>query len=159
MSCSRGWGRTSTLSGCARPATLICYLSNDPHRLRMLPFVDDKSEDVGTYISQGLGHQSYSPTSDQALRNALEKTWSPRERAKMYALGCPARRASLRSRRPRMRLRGRRLRRDGGWNRAGDYILIVRANHVAWPVSLLPSHNSRHRRDARADKRRTTIAR
>jgi hypothetical protein len=27
-----------------------------------------------TAIAQGLGHQSYSATSDQALRNALEKT-------------------------------------------------------------------------------------
>jgi hypothetical protein len=38
----------------ARLVTLIRYLSNDTHRLRMLPFVDDKSDDVGTYISQGL---------------------------------------------------------------------------------------------------------
>jgi hypothetical protein len=83
-------GRTSTPSGCPPGlATLIRYLSNHTHWLRMLPFVDDKSDDVGTFISQGLGHQSYSPTSDQAIRNALEKTWSPRERAKMYALGMP----------------------------------------------------------------------
>jgi hypothetical protein len=46
------------------------------------------------FISQGLGHQSYSPMSDQAIRNALEKTWSPRERVKMYALGCTGHRAS-----------------------------------------------------------------
>jgi hypothetical protein len=44
----------------ARLATLIRYFSNDTHRLRMLPFVDDKSDDVDTFISQGLGHQSYS---------------------------------------------------------------------------------------------------
>jgi hypothetical protein len=55
----------------ARLAILIRYLSNDTHRLRVLPFADDKSDDVGTSISQGLGHQSYSPTSDQALRDAL----------------------------------------------------------------------------------------
>jgi hypothetical protein len=54
----------------------------------MLPFVDDESDDVGTFISQGLGPQRYSHTSDQAIRNSLDKTWwSPREQAKMYALG------------------------------------------------------------------------
>jgi hypothetical protein len=71
----------------ARLAPLIRYLSNDTHRLRMLPFVHDKSDHVGTYISRGLGHQSYSLMSYPALGNALERTWSPRERAKMYALG------------------------------------------------------------------------
>jgi transcriptional regulator with XRE-family HTH domain len=71
----------------ARLATLARYLSNDTHRLRMLGLVDDKSDDVATVVIQGLGHLSYSPTSDQAVRNALGKEWSPRERAKMYALG------------------------------------------------------------------------
>jgi len=71
----------------ARLATLARYLSNDSHRLRMLNFIEDKSDDVATYVVQGLGHLSYSPTSDQAVRNSLEKSWSPRERAKMYALG------------------------------------------------------------------------
>jgi hypothetical protein len=52
---------------------------------RMSAFVDDKVR--RRRHLQRLGHQSYSPTSDQALRNALGKTWSPRERAKMYALG------------------------------------------------------------------------
>jgi hypothetical protein len=100
----------------ARLATLLRYLSNDTDRLRLLPFVDDKSDNVGTFVSQGLGHQSYSPMSDQAIRNALEKTWSPRERAKMYALGCPDHRASSPSRRPRTRRRGRRLPHGGGWS-------------------------------------------
>jgi hypothetical protein len=68
-------------------ATLIRYLSNDTHPLRMLPFVDHKSDDLGTFISQGVGHESYSPASDQALLNAIEKTCSPLERARMYALG------------------------------------------------------------------------
>jgi hypothetical protein len=40
----------------------------------MLPFVDDESNDVGTFISRGLGNQSYSHTSDQAIRNSLDKT-------------------------------------------------------------------------------------
>ena len=55
----------------ARLATLIRYLSNDRHRLRMLAFIDDESADVATFVIQGLGHQSYSTTSDQAIRNGL----------------------------------------------------------------------------------------
>jgi hypothetical protein len=71
----------------ARPAaTLIRCLSKDSHRLRILAFIHDKSDDVATFVIQGLGHQSNSTTSDQAIRNGLGKFWSPRERAKMYAL-------------------------------------------------------------------------
>jgi hypothetical protein len=57
----------------ARLTTLIRYLSNDSHRLCMLAFVDHKSDDVATCVIQGLGHQSYSTTSDQAIRNGLGK--------------------------------------------------------------------------------------
>jgi hypothetical protein len=38
-------------------------------------------------MTQGIGHQSLNPMSDQAIRNSLGREWSPRERAKMYALG------------------------------------------------------------------------
>jgi hypothetical protein len=37
----------------------------------MLAYVDDESDDVATFVIQGLGHQSYSTTSDQAIRNGL----------------------------------------------------------------------------------------
>jgi transcriptional regulator with XRE-family HTH domain len=70
-----------------RLATLARYLSNDSHRLRLLTFIDDKSDDVANVVLQSIGHLSFSPTSDQAVRNSLGRTWSPRERAKMYALG------------------------------------------------------------------------
>jgi hypothetical protein len=39
----------------------------------MLTFIDDKSEDVATFVLQVLGHQSYSTPSDQAVRNGLGK--------------------------------------------------------------------------------------
>jgi hypothetical protein len=39
------------------------------------------------FVIQGLGHGSYSTTSDQAIRNGLGKIWPRREQAKMYALG------------------------------------------------------------------------
>jgi hypothetical protein len=39
-------------------ATLIRYLSNDSHRLRMLAFIDDKADDVAIFVIQRLGHQS-----------------------------------------------------------------------------------------------------
>jgi hypothetical protein len=62
----------------ARLATLVRYLSNESPGLGMLAFIDDKSDDVATFVLEGLGHQSYSTTSDQAIRNARDKTWSPR---------------------------------------------------------------------------------
>ena len=70
-----------------RLSTLVRYLSSDTHRMRMLTFVDDESDDVATPMIQGIGHLTLNPMSDQALRNTLGKEWSPRERAKMYALG------------------------------------------------------------------------
>jgi hypothetical protein len=89
----------------------------------MLPFVDDKSDDVGTFISQWLGHQSYSPASDQALRSDLEKTCSPRQRAKIYTLGTsgpPGLLAIPNAKDAPARQKGR----DGGWGqRAGDPVL------------------------------------
>ena len=71
----------------SRLSTLVRYLGDDSHRMRMLTFVDDASDDVATPLTQGLGHLGFSPMSDQAIRNSLGKEWSPRERAKMYALG------------------------------------------------------------------------
>lgn len=70
-----------------RAATLVRYLSSDAHRLRMLGFVDDPSDDVGAPIVQGVGHMSFTAFSDQVIRSSLKEKWSPRERAKMYALG------------------------------------------------------------------------
>jgi len=75
-----GWVR-------ARAATLVRYLSEDSHRLRMLRFLDDGSSDVGTPISQALGHLAYAPLSDQAVRSCLRRDRTPREVAKLYALG------------------------------------------------------------------------
>ena len=63
------------------------YLSDDSHRMRMLTFVEDDSDEVATPMTQGIGHLSLNAMSDQAIRNSLGKEWSPRERAKMYALG------------------------------------------------------------------------
>jgi transcriptional regulator with XRE-family HTH domain len=71
----------------ARAATLVRYLSGDDHRMRMLAFLDHPLEDVAVPITQGLGHLSFTALSDQALRNTLQREWSPRGRAKMYALG------------------------------------------------------------------------
>ncbi len=71
----------------SRLSTLVRYLSDDSHRMRMLAFVDDASDDVATPMVQGIGHLSYSAMSDQAIRNSLGSEWSRRERAKMYALG------------------------------------------------------------------------
>ncbi|CAN5417261.1 hypothetical protein BH10ACT10_BH10ACT10_01690 [soil metagenome] len=71
----------------SRLSTLVRYLSDDSHRMRMLAFVEDGSDEVATPLTQGLGHLGFSPMSDQAIRNSLGKEWSPRERAKMYALG------------------------------------------------------------------------
>ena len=107
--------RRSIRSGCARLATLIHYLRNDSHRPRMLAFIDDKADDVATFVIQGLGNQSYSTTSDQAIRNGLGKIWSPREWVKMDAMGrsgSPGLLAMAKPRRP-----GRRRVRGAGWRR------------------------------------------
>ncbi len=71
----------------ARFSTLVRYLSEDSHRMRMLAWVDDPSDDVAFPVVQGLGHLTYNAVTDQALRNSLRREWSERERAKMYALG------------------------------------------------------------------------
>ncbi len=71
----------------ARLSTLVRYLSNDAHRMRMLPYVDDPSDDVAAPAIHGIGHLSLNAMSDQAIRNTLGREWSLRERAKMYALG------------------------------------------------------------------------
>lgn len=71
----------------ARLSTLVRYLSDDSHRMRMLAVIDDASDEVATPMVQGIGHLDYSATSDQAIRNSLGNEWSRRERGKMYALG------------------------------------------------------------------------
>ena len=71
----------------SRLSTLVRYLSDDTHRMRMLALAEDASDEVATPVVQGLGHLSYSAMSDQAIRNSLGSEWSSRERAKMYALG------------------------------------------------------------------------
>jgi len=70
-----------------RSATLVRYLSTDVHRMRMLSFLDHPVDELAAPISQGIGHLQLAPTSDQALRNALGKEWSMRQRGTMYALG------------------------------------------------------------------------
>ena len=70
-----------------RAATLARYLSEDVHRLRMLGFVDDPDDEVGSAVVQGVGHMVFSTFSDQVIRSSLKAEWSPRERSKMYALG------------------------------------------------------------------------
>ncbi len=70
-----------------RLATLCRYLSDDSHRMRILAFVDDPSDQVAVPMAQAIGHLSLNAMSDQALRNSVGRDWSPRERAKMYALG------------------------------------------------------------------------
>ncbi len=70
-----------------RAATLARYLSADAHRLRMLGFVEDASDDVSAPLVQGVGHMTFTAFSDQVIRSALKEEWTPRERAKMYALG------------------------------------------------------------------------
>jgi hypothetical protein len=75
-----GWMRV-------RAATLVRYLSTDVHRMRMLGLIDHPVDDIAAPIIQGLGHMAPTPLADQAIRNALGKEWSMRERAKVYALG------------------------------------------------------------------------
>jgi hypothetical protein len=70
-----------------RAATLSRYLGTDVHRLRMLRFVEDDNDLVGTVVVQGVGHMTFTEFSDQVIRSSLREEWSPRERAKMYALG------------------------------------------------------------------------
>ncbi len=71
----------------ARGATLVRYLSNDAHRMRMLTLIEHPLEEIAAPIAQGLGHLTPTALADQALRNSLGKGWSLRERAKVYALG------------------------------------------------------------------------
>ncbi len=70
-----------------RMATLVRYLSDETHRLRMLGLLDDADEAVRAPLIQGVGHLPLSPTSDHVLRASLGQEWSLGERAKMYALG------------------------------------------------------------------------
>jgi hypothetical protein len=52
----------------------------------MLPLLDDNSDDVDPFISRGLGHESYSPTSDQALHSVLGRR-TVREKADLSVAG------------------------------------------------------------------------
>ena len=70
-----------------RAATLARYLASDTHRLRTLRFVEDRSDHVGTTLTQAVGHMTFTDFSDQVIRASLKEEWSTRERAKMYALG------------------------------------------------------------------------
>jgi hypothetical protein len=70
-----------------RAATLVRYLGEDTHRLRMLGLVDDPDEAVGAVLVQGVGHLPYTPFSDQIIRASLGEQPSSLERGKMYALG------------------------------------------------------------------------
>jgi hypothetical protein len=75
-----GWVR-------GRAATMIRYLAEDEHRLRLLHWISDPDPDVTAPVAQTLGHLTYALVSDQALRQALGTEWSVVERARMYALG------------------------------------------------------------------------
>ena len=75
-----GWMR-------ARAATLTRYLGNDPHRMRMLKFLDDPDSEVAVAIGQAFGHLTFTELSDQAIRSSLADLFSAGERAKLYALG------------------------------------------------------------------------
>ncbi|CAN5159401.1 hypothetical protein BH18ACT9_BH18ACT9_20000 [soil metagenome] len=70
-----------------RLATLVRYLSDETHRLRMMRLLDDPDQSVRAPIIHGIGHMQLSATSDQLLRASLGEDWSLVEQAKMYALG------------------------------------------------------------------------
>ena len=71
----------------ARLATLLRYVSDDSHRLRLLALVNDPDDAVAVPLLQTLGHLRLGVTSDGQLRRSLAPDWSPRERAKLYVLG------------------------------------------------------------------------
>jgi hypothetical protein len=70
-----------------RLSTLVRYVCDESHRLRMLPLKGDRTEAVAVQVTQGLGHLSFDATTDQQVRGALAKDWSLLERAKLYTLG------------------------------------------------------------------------
>ena len=70
-----------------RAATLIRYLGNDPHRMRMLRFLGDAHPQVATPMTQAFGHLRFAASSDQAIRSSLSAEFSVTEKAKLYALG------------------------------------------------------------------------
>ncbi len=63
--------RDTTQSGWmrARMATLVRYLSDETHRLRMIGLLDDPAADVVAPLAQGIGHMELSAMSDQVLRS------------------------------------------------------------------------------------------
>jgi hypothetical protein len=71
----------------ARAATMVRYLGDARHRMRILPFLDDPIDDVAVALGQALGHLPYAVTSDQVLRASLGQVHSSRESARLYALG------------------------------------------------------------------------
>lgn len=70
-----------------RLATLVRYLCDDSHRLRVVALLQDPVEQVRVALAQSLGHLSPSSTSDQSLRLSLGRADSLTERARIYALG------------------------------------------------------------------------
>jgi hypothetical protein len=70
-----------------RLATLVRYLSIDVHRLRLVDLLDDPADEVAIQAAHAIGHLRLNVVSDQALRNSLARDWSPRQQARMYALG------------------------------------------------------------------------
>ncbi|MGI8900197.1 MAG: hypothetical protein ACR2HA_04585 [Nocardioides sp.] len=65
----------------SRVATLIRYLSDETHRLRLMSFLDDPHETVRISLVQGVGHLPLSAPSDQMLRASLGEHWSLAGRA------------------------------------------------------------------------------
>lgn len=73
-----------------REAVLVRYLCTDAHRSPLLALLDDPAHGVAIALTEALGTLSPVAASDRALRESLGETWSPRERAKLYALGMTA---------------------------------------------------------------------
>ncbi len=82
----------------ARLSTLVRYLSDDSHRMRMLTFVEDDSDEVATPMTQGIGHLSLTrcPTRRSATRWARSGRRASARRCTRS--GCRVRPASWRSR-------------------------------------------------------------
>ncbi|MGH3509913.1 MAG: hypothetical protein ACRDPI_06745 [Nocardioidaceae bacterium] len=70
-----------------RAATLVRYLGDPGHRMRMLPLLADPNEEVAVAIAQAIGHLPFAATSDQVLRASLGSERTTRHTARVYALG------------------------------------------------------------------------
>ena len=76
----------------ARLATVIRYLSNDSHSLRMLAFIDDKSDDVATFRDPGPRPPELHTTRDPAIRNGSARSGCPASGQRSALWACPAHR-------------------------------------------------------------------